>query len=107
MYRYTFEMEMFVNHQFLHQGIGKCLLDRMLALVDPGYASRGGYDWLPREEYLRTGCTRVVKVLTVNLPHANNPEEKAKVEHVTKFLKEFKFRKAGNFHNAGYKLGKW
>lgn len=107
MYRFSYELEIFVKQEFQHKGIGKCLLDRMVTLVDSGYHPRGGYDWLPREDYLRVGCTKMVKTMTVNYPHAHGSHETTKMENMTKFLKEFKFRKAGNLREFGYKMGKW
>lgn len=107
MYRFTFEMEIFVHHEHLHQGIGKCLMDRMMTLVNPGYMSKGGYDWVPRTEYLKHGCSRVVKVVNFSFPHANDAVEKEKLEYVSTFMKMFGFRKAGHLYGIGYKLNKW
>ena len=36
-YRYTVEVELYVDHVHLRQGIGGTLLDRMLSALDPGY----------------------------------------------------------------------
>ncbi|KAF2793707.1 hypothetical protein K505DRAFT_375151 [Melanomma pulvis-pyrius CBS 109.77] len=104
MYRYTFEMEMYVHPEHLRQGIGKCLLDKMLELVDNGYRSRGGYEWSCQGDYLKNGSTRVVKSVNVIFPHENGVT--SEVDWVAAFLKSFEFRKSGHLHNMGYKNGK-
>jgi GNAT superfamily N-acetyltransferase len=104
MYRYTMEMEMYVHPEYLRQGIGKCLLDRMLELVDNGYRSRGGYEWICNGAYLKSGPTRVIK--TVNLHFLHEHGVASEVSWVAAFLKSFDFRKCGHLYNMGYKLGK-
>jgi hypothetical protein len=100
---------MYVHHEYLHSGVGKCMMDQILSIVHPGYISKGGYEWRPQGDYLRHGCSRVVKVINFALPHAagNGPQDdQEKVEWVTTFLKAFGFRKAGHFYGVGYKYGK-
>lgn len=108
-WRYTFDLEVYVHHDYHHMGIGKCLMDQMLALVNPGYTGKGGYDWRPRDDYLRHGCNRVVKVITLGYPHVgdeNDTVEREKLEWVSTFMKDFGFRKAGHWYGVGYKYGK-
>jgi hypothetical protein len=109
MYRFTFELEIFVSQNYLCQGVGKCLMDQMLSLVHPGYIGKGGYEWLCRGDYLKNGCGRVVKVLTVSYPHINesDPAKTGDLQRMTTFLKMFGFRKAGHLHGVGYKNDKW
>lgn len=107
-WRYSFELDMWVHHEHLHMGIGKCMMDQILKLVNPSYSGKGGYDWRPRGDYLRHGCTRVVKAITFTFPHVGDVEdpEHVKLEWVDSFMKDFNFRKAGHIYGLGYKYGK-
>ena len=37
LFRYTFELELFVHPGFVSKGIGKCLMDRLLEMADTSY----------------------------------------------------------------------
>ncbi|KAF2200183.1 hypothetical protein GQ43DRAFT_472957 [Delitschia confertaspora ATCC 74209] len=104
MYRHTTELELYVHPDYLRQGVGKCLLDRMLALADTRYIARGGPQWIVRDDYLESGCQYIVKVINVHVVHEHLEEEE--INWITSFLKQFKFRKAGHLKNMGYKYGK-
>ena len=104
MYRYSFEMELYVHPEYLRKGVGKCLLDKMLDLVDNGYRARGGYEWACEGSYLRNGCTRVAKNVIITYPHEQGLV--TEVDWIAKFLKSFDFRKSGHLRSMGYKLGK-
>ena len=41
--KYTAEIELFVHPDHVRQGIGKCLLDKLLQVCDTGYIPRSGY----------------------------------------------------------------
>lgn len=102
MYRFTFELELFVHPGYVRKGIAKCLLDRLLETVSTGYQSKGGYDWVNRSEYLKNGAGRVVKTINVSVPH----EDKEDTTWLTKFLRDFGFRKGGHLKNMAYKKEK-
>jgi len=104
IYRFTFDLEVFVHPQYLHMGIGKCLLDRMLTLVDGCYLTRGGPDWIFRGDYLRYGFSQTVKTLVLSLPHDQGNDDK--LNCVSALLKEFGFHRSGHMSNMGYKYGK-
>src|SRR5690348_6513952 len=53
MYRYTFEMELFVHPGYTHKHIAKCLLDRLLEMSNTGYNARGGYEYVNEYDYLK------------------------------------------------------
>ena len=44
MYRSTVDLHVFVDKKFLLQSIAKCLLDKMIGILDPTYIERGGFD---------------------------------------------------------------
>ena len=104
LYRYTFEMELFVHPGHKSKGIGKCLIDKLLEMVDPGYHVRGGYEYVNDYEYLKTGPARVIKTILVNCHHENG--EDVDNEWQGKFLKFCKFYRAGRLSSMGYKDGK-
>jgi hypothetical protein len=87
---------------FVRQNIAKCLFDRILEMVNPSYPAKGGYCWVNNGEYLKSGLSRVVKVINCHVPH----EEGDDAVWVTDFMRKFKFRKAGHLLKMGYKLGK-
>lgn len=102
MYRYTFELEIYVHPGYIRQGVGQCLLDRMMYMTNTGYNAKGGYDWVNDFEYLKNGKTRVVKTILTTL-HYERGED---VEWATSYLGSFGFKKAGRFSQIGHKLDK-
>lgn len=104
MYRFTYELELFVHSEYLRRGVGKCLLDRLLYLVDTGYKVHGGPDWFFRNEYLQYGATRMIKTINCSIPHENGDD--TEMEWLTPLFKFFGFRKSGHLHNMGVKNGK-
>ena len=97
---------MYVHKDYLHQGIGKCLLDRMLHLINPGYESKGGYEWINHENYLKNGASRIVKCVSFSFLHEQGEVGETEMIWMKDFLKHFQFRKAGHIIGYGYKLGK-
>lgn len=102
MYRFAFELEMYIHPDFIRKGIAKCMLDRLIELINPSYMARGGYDWVNTGDYLKNGAGRVIKTVNISVPH----EEGDGLEWLTEFLKKFKFRKVGHMFKTGYKYGK-
>ncbi|KAF2276832.1 uncharacterized protein EI97DRAFT_323307 [Westerdykella ornata] len=105
IYRFTADLQIFVHQDHLHHGIGKCLLDRLLSMVHTGYLPKSGYEWACHGEYLKHGCSRRVKVVTVHYPYASNDKGEADLKKMNRFLKFFGFRKAGHLRNVAYKYG--
>jgi L-amino acid N-acyltransferase YncA len=102
IYRYTFDMKLYVHPGFVCQKIAQCLLDRILEMCNTSYHVRGGYEYRNDYEYLRNGPSRVIKtiMLTVHIEHG----EKDTKAH--EYLKPFKFYRAGHIPEIGYKNGK-
>ena len=44
-YRFTAQIEVYVSQEYLHRGIGRCLFDRMMAIVDFNHPPSGGVEW--------------------------------------------------------------
>ena len=104
LFRYTFEMELFVHPGFLNKGIGKCLMDRILEMVDTSYHARGGYQYINDYEYLKAGPSRVIKTILLNVHHENSDEMENGWQ--SKFLNTFRFSRSGRLRKVGYKLDK-
>jgi L-amino acid N-acyltransferase YncA len=102
MYRFTFELELYVHPGFQDKKIASCLLDRLLEMCNTGYNACGGYDYLNEYEYLKNGPGRVIKtiILKVHKEHGEKDDDTAE------FLKRFKFQRSGRIPRIGYKLGK-
>jgi GNAT superfamily N-acetyltransferase len=102
MYRYTFELELYVHPGFVRQKIGSCLLDRLLEMVNTSYNARGGYEWINDGNYLKTGPSRVIKTIMLTVMKENGDTGEGDYD----FLKRFKFIRTGHIPSIGYKMGK-
>ncbi|KAH7389850.1 hypothetical protein BKA66DRAFT_510870 [Pyrenochaeta sp. MPI-SDFR-AT-0127] len=102
MYRFTFEMELFVHPGYTHKSVARCLLDRLLEMANTGYNARGGYEYVNEFEYLKTGPSRVIKTILLNVHH----EHGADIQKATDYLHSFKFIRAGRLSHVGFKKGK-
>jgi L-amino acid N-acyltransferase YncA len=72
MYRFTAEMEVYVDNHNYMKGIGKCLMDKLLGLLDPEHVERGGYD-IVGDEAEGIGSSRMIKNLIINMSY-DRPE---------------------------------
>lgn len=102
MYRYTFELELYVHPGYTSKKVASCLLDRLLEMANTGYNACGGYEYRNESEYLKTGVGRVIKtiMLTAHMEHDNEDKR------VMELLRRFKFFRAGHLPYIGYKFGK-
>ena len=76
-YRFTAEIKVYVSHEYPHVGIGRCLFDRMMAVVDLNYCQQGGVEWRgPPMELVRE-----ISRIYVEIPYfEDDPEEKKAME---------------------------
>ncbi|KAF1965489.1 hypothetical protein BU23DRAFT_545965 [Bimuria novae-zelandiae CBS 107.79] len=102
LYRFTFELEFYVHPDFLRQNIAKCLLDRLLEMVNTSYPAKGGYEWINHGEYLKYGSRRVVKAVLCNVPYPDKEDTK----WIGEFMRKFGFHERGDLLKVGHKLGK-
>jgi L-amino acid N-acyltransferase YncA len=102
IYRFTAEMEVYVHTDYYMKGVGKCLLDKLMGLLDSHYLERGGYE-VVGEDMDGTGQARVVKNIVVHLSY-DKPE---KLEWIGKWLEGWlQFRRVGVLDGIGTKNGK-
>ncbi len=102
MYRFTFELALYVHPEHTRQGIGSCLLDQLMYIVNTGYIKKGGFDWVNDFEYLKNGKSRVVKSIIAGVHY----ERGENVDWLTSYLGDFGFKRAGRFAQIGHKVGK-
>ncbi|KAG9191544.1 hypothetical protein G6011_10278 [Alternaria panax] len=103
-YRYTFEMQLYVHPGFVSKGIGKCLVDRLLEMADTSYRARGGYEYVNDDQYLKTGPSRVIKTILLNVHHEHG--ENLEADWRGKFLSTCKFFRVGRIPEMAYKSDK-
>lgn len=102
MYRSTVDLHVFVDKQFLLQSTAKCLLDKMIGILDPAYVERGGFD--SRCDGLEaTGSVRTVKNIIARVPF----DAPQRLEWVAKWLIDWLgFEQKGILEGIGVKNGR-
>ncbi|KAI6884820.1 hypothetical protein KC360_g4019 [Hortaea werneckii] len=102
MYRSTADLHVFVDKQFLLQSIAKCLLDKMIGILDPAYIERGGFG--SRCDGLEaTNLPRTVKTIIARVPF----DAPQRLEWVAKWLVEWLgFEQKGILEGIGIKNGR-
>ncbi|KAI7090899.1 hypothetical protein KC356_g1221 [Hortaea werneckii] len=102
MYRSTVDLHVFVDKQFLLQSIAKCLLDKMIGILDPAYIERGGFG--SRCDGLEaTDSPRTVKTIIARVPF----DAPQRLEWVAKWLVDWLgFEQKGVLEGIGVKNGR-
>lgn len=103
MYRFTVEAEVWVHKDYYMKGIGKCLMDKLMGMLDAEYIERGGYD-IEGEELEGMGPSRMIQNIIINLPYdADTP---ARLEWLGNWLtKWIGFKQSGDLKGLGLKNG--
>ncbi|KAK0264436.1 hypothetical protein B0A54_13872 [Friedmanniomyces endolithicus] len=101
MYRFACEIRVFVKQECYMKGVGKCLVDKLLALLDPGYAEAGGFE--VQGEELEGGCVpRVVQSVVARVPY----ERPERLEWTGRWLRSLGFEQVADLPGIGVKDGK-
>ena len=104
MYRFTAEIEVFVDKAYYMKGVGNSLLDKLVGLLDPGYMQKGGYE-IEGHDLYGDGAQRRIANIVLHLPYDNATPER--LTRVTKWLGgRMEFRKVGELKEVGVKNGK-
>ena len=105
-WRCTCEIQFFVAHWQLRAGVGKSLVDRLLAALDPVYSPRNAVQFSGGENSIQyeQGGERVVLKILVGIPFA--VKEEADVKWQKEWLAQFGFEEMATFPKVGRKLGK-
>ena len=101
MYRFTAELEVYVDNSCYMKGVAKCLLDKLMGMLDPEYMERGGYDTFG-EELEGVGPARVIQNLIVNMPYVDEKYLAWKGE----WFEKYGFERVGHLKGIGNKEGK-
>ncbi|KAK6007031.1 hypothetical protein QM012_006039 [Aureobasidium pullulans] len=98
--RFAVEVGVFVdpNPRCTRKGVSKCLIDKLLGLLDQFYIERGGYDV---EEQLGIGTQRLISRIFLNFM---NSEMETTREWVIPYLESWGFRQQTTTKKIGYKL---
>jgi L-amino acid N-acyltransferase YncA len=104
MWRYTGELEIFVHDEYRGRGVGSCLLDKMIQLLDPAYKAKGGYDWKIDEEedprYM-PGGGRDLGTIICHLPYAHG--DIPYFDRMAHWFAKFDILQRGNVEMGGLK----
>ena len=107
-YRHSVELDMFVHHAHLRQGIGNTLLDRMLSALAPQYSLLERTLFLGEYivDYWIGGGHKICKTVIVNILH--DAEDTRSVEWKKKWLSQEHngFECVGTLPKIGIKRGK-
>lgn len=98
--RFTTEMGLFVSPKWTRKGVSKCLMDKLMGLLDQYYAERGGYDVCAN---LGLGTQRLVSRIMLNFMNCPDDHE---CEWMIPYLESWGFELKHNIEDIGYKLGK-
>ena len=106
MYHSSVELELTVHTKFCRLGIGRTLLDRILAALSPDHNILECAPFLPRNgiEHWIGGGSRQAKAIIVNIHHAD--EEGDVVTWRKQWLARYDFRHVGSLPHVGFKKGK-
>ena len=105
-YRYTCEMQVYVGNWTLRMGVGKSLVDRMMAALDNCYHPRGGVKFDGGENYTRYegGGVRMIHKVLINIPYAAKDDSTLKWQK--EWLSKWHFEQVGMLPGIGRKFDK-
>ncbi|KAL6720394.1 hypothetical protein ACLMJK_002316 [Lecanora helva] len=105
-YRFTVELEVWVHHSHVNQGIGRSMLDRMLGAMDPGYNLLYCAPFIGKCDMTRWsgGGHRTIKTILMNLLH--NTDDTKGVQWIENWLIEKDFKHQGTLQEFGFKFSK-
>ena len=112
--RISTEVEVYVHHEWLHKGVGKCLMDKLMEATDRGHLARRGYEFTcdpTIRHHYEAGGGRDLHLLIFILRHYKHPapRDPNSPEHdYNKWLKkwlegEWGFEEQGCLKGAGAK----
>ncbi|RJE25864.1 hypothetical protein PHISCL_01771 [Aspergillus sclerotialis] len=89
--RYTVKLNIFVHHGWIHKGIGKCLMDKLLEFLDMTHKPKHGYYY--EEPNTVCGGGRKIRRLMFEVPYPS--DDRASCERVIDWLKKYDFEEQG------------
>jgi L-amino acid N-acyltransferase YncA len=108
--RFTVELEIYVHQAHLHQGVGKCLMDKLIDSTDRGHIARKGYPFTcapeMRHGYSAGGARDLIKLLIL-VRSFDKPrgEKENDLPWIKKWLEdEWGFEQLGHYPRTGAKF---
>ena len=115
--RFTAIAQVYVSWKHLRIGVGRCLLDRVMAMLNVNHHHRQGVDWVGETPMVQ----REVKKVLIEIPYWDDSEEERAVFRLEKnrntglmdrvpgwkarFLEKVQFEYAGTLKEIGFKQG--
>ena len=104
IYRFTAEIEVYVDKEYYMKGVAKCLLDKLIGMLDPEYIEKGGYE-VVGDDLDGSGPSRRISNIIVNLPYDTGKTER--LEWMEKWMGNWLgFEKVGDLKGIGLKEDK-
>lgn len=106
LYHSTVELELMVHDKFYRQGIGRTLLDRILAALSPDHNLLECAPFLPHNDishWIRGG-SRQAKAIMVNILYSDGEEDI--VTWRKQWLAKYEFQHVGTLPHVAFKKGK-
>lgn len=106
LYHSTVELELMVHNKFYRQGIGRTLLDRILAALSPDHNLLECAPFLPHNDishWIRGG-SRQAKAIMINILYADGEEDI--VTWRKQWLAKYEFQHVGTLPQVAFKKGK-
>ena len=106
MYHSSVELELMVHKDFCRQGVGRTLLDRILAALSPDHNLLECAFFLPHNEidYWIGGGSRQAKAIIVNVHYSDDEEEM--VNWRKEWLARYDFQHVGTLPCVGVRKNK-
>lgn len=105
----TAQMEIMVSQDSKGQKVGRCLMDAMLTITDPGYSPKGGYLFesnFPNDTMISSASWSCRPLDTIVAMMNHTDEERSRCRVIEQWLrKEHKFSERGYLPRIGAKLG--
>jgi L-amino acid N-acyltransferase YncA len=108
--RFTVELDIYVHRDHRHQGVGKCLMDKLIDSTDRGHIARKGYPFTcapeERHAYSAGGARNLMKlrlmVRSFDKPRSNDEND---LPWIKKWLEdEWNFEQQGYYPKGGAKF---
>jgi len=105
----TAQMEIMVSQDSKGQKVGRCLMDAMLTITDPGYSPKGGYLFdsdIPNDTMISSASWSCRPLDNIVAMMNYTDEEKSRCRVIKQWLrKEHKFSERGYLPRIAIKLG--
>ena len=104
MFRYAVSLEMYTAPSYIRKGVGRCLMDKIIKILDDGFFSQGGYKWRCNDNRHINGGVRTVGSILIHIPC--DAEDKSSLEWRKKWLRRYGFSQVGELSDVGRKLNR-